>query len=787
MKHKSRNIILPIILGLIVAVCELTAAACVFSAARSCGVSSSLIDWLVKPFRTSGKSDEPPLHRAVRRGNVKELKRLLDGGADPNSEDNQGRRPLHIAAASGRTEAVKVLLKHGAGLEARTSDGYSSLHFAALNNRVGVIEQLIGSGAKVDGQNGEFGTTALFAAVQKGHENAANALINHGADVNFRISGFPGSPLQLAVVLGQKEVAKTLLTNGADVNERDPDCGATPVYFATVMEDKEVTALLAGHGADDTIEDNYGQSPRQAAAMMKLRKTRRAAKVKSKSEALDPHAIVQVLYAGTTQDTFNYRWPCRIAFAIGDGSFLLTAAHCIDDIIEESRNGTLVKPQVISRYYGDIFEADILAVDKEADVAILRVAWNGHPAIELASTEELSQAKEIIIAAYPPPKDDEPKGKLYRHVLMERLPVIRLDDSGRKEAIIVGGSRSVRTGWSGSPMILAGSGKVAGVFGSSHRKELGIRGQDSKLIFLHYLKGSDVRPVYSLFDSVGVNPGKPGGRIIRRKANAEKAFSILIECLEALTKQNIPRALSRAKKLVRLRPESVSAHLLLASLADANKETDKRAIELAETSHKEALKLAPDSVTARASYGNFLSRNKRNDEAIVEFKKAIGLEPDNAFALLKLVGILKDRDANEAELLARRLVERYPQNAGYWFELSKVLEKTGNHQEELEAARRAVSLNEDVPYQHRRRLADALVKVNQLDEADSNYKLLLKDHECPACWFAYASLLSKLGADRYDDAVNALEKAESMNQNKLVSPKKLKKLRDTLNNERKAK
>jgi len=452
----------------------------------------------------------------------------------------------------------------------------------------------------------------------------------------------------------------------------------------------------------------------------------------------------------------------------------VTAAHCLTDIIEDSRKGVLIKPKVISRYYGDIFEAEILAVDDEADLAILHVSWDGHPAIELATMEQLSDAKQMIIAAYPPPKKGRAKQKFYRNVFFERFPIVKLDDAGGKEAVVVGGSRFAKNGWSGSPMILPDTGKLTGVFGSSHRKQIG------KKVFLDYLRGCNVGSVYSLLREAGVNPEKQSNEIIKRKADAEKVFSVLIDCIEALSNEGVPLAVSRAKKLVRLRPQSIGAHLLLASLAEANKDIDKQATKLAESSHKEALKLAPQSFMAHASYGNFLLRNKRNNEAIIELKKAIELEPDNSFVLVGLVRILKGLDASEAEIFARRLVEKYPENADFWFELSAVLSKTGKHQEEVQAAKKAVSLSKDVPYQHRRRLADALVKVKQLDEAKLCFELLLKDHECARCWLAYAKLLIKLGPDRYGDAIKAIKKAESMNKDKLVPPESLKKLQEKL-------
>ena len=767
MKCNRRNTILAIIIGFAIGIC-------LFNTARTFLSISSFVERVVESFSDTAKDNEAPIHKAARRGNVKEIERLLDNGTDPNVKNKQGQTPLHIAAAYGRDDALKLLLKCGANAEARDYDNRSALYLAALKNRTGVIECLLASGAKLEGQNGKFDQTALFAAVQNGRKNAAEVLIKHGADVNAKISAFTNSPLQMAAALGLTDMAKILLDNGANVNERDSDSGITAMYIATVLGNEKMVSLLAANGADNTIEDNYGQTPEQAAAIMKSRETRELVPANNQAEIFDKHAIVQILSLGITKSAFRHTGPNRVAFVIGDGSLLVTAAHCVADIIEDSRKGILIKPLVISRYYGDIFVAEILAVDDEADVAILRVNWDGHPALELATMEELSDAKQVIVAAYPPLKKSGSKRKRYRDVFWERIPIVKLDDAKAREAIVIEGSRFVGKGWSGSPMILPDSGKLAGVFGRQYREQIG------KKVFFHYLMGCNVGSIYSLLEDVSVEPEKRSNEIIKRNTDAEKAFSTLIECIEALTNQDVPQAVSIAKKLVLLRPQSIGAHLLLASLVVAKKNTDKEARKIAESSHKEVLKLAPQNFMAHASYGTFLIRTEQNKEAVAEFRKAIELEPDNAFVLAELVKVLKNLDVGEAEVLARRLVEKYPDNAAFWFEFSSALSKTGKHQEEVEAATKAVSLSEDVPYQHRRRLADALVKVKQLDEAKHCFELLLKDHECARCWFAYAKLLIKLGPDRYGDAIKAIKKAESMNQDKLVPPESLEKLQEKL-------
>jgi len=736
LKQKLIKNILSIVIGIAVGTCVFYTAPTILDIPI---VFESIFDF----FAHKSLNSDTPLHKAAQRGNVREIKQLLEIGADVDAKDHEERTPLYLATACGQDKAVEILLKHG---------------------------------ANIDGPNFEAGVTALFGAVEYDRIKSAKILIKYGANVNFKASTFPENPLHRSVALSHVKMAKILLGNGAKVNERDSDSGITAFYIAKVSGNKKMASLLSTNGADETIPDVYGQTPEQATAIMKLRKTHKLLKAMDESDLFDNIAIVQILYLGRTQEAITLKWPNRVGFVVGDGSLVVTAAHCLDDFVEEAKKGILVKPQVVSRYYGDISEAKIQAVDKEADVAILQVSWDEHPSIELATIEELAEAKEIIIAAYPPPKDKASKRKHYREVFMERLPVIKLDLNGGKKAIVLGGGEFDGPGWSGSPMILTGSGKVAGVFG---RNKL-LKQSQGKTIF-HTLMGCDVNSIHSLLQNNYIELDKHGkNKISERKNDAGKTFSLFISCFEACAQDDYALALRRMKEVVCLRPQSVNAHLLLALLAEIMTVNDKdmHAMNLAESSYKEALRLSPDNFTANAGYGNFLIGNKRNSEGVTWLNKAVELEPDSSFVLLKLVRVMKNQDPNQAELYARHLIEKYPANADYWFELSRVLEKTGKHDEEVLTARKCVSLSKDVPYQHRRRLADALTSVRLFCEAEANYKLLLEDHECTACWFAYAKLLIKLA--RYGDAIKAIEKAESMNDGKLVSPESLVKLRSKL-------
>ncbi|HHH76426.1 MAG TPA: hypothetical protein ENL03_05320, partial [Phycisphaerae bacterium] len=266
----------------------------VFYTANTILSLSSVFESIFDSFAHKTLNNDSPLHKAAQRGNVREIKRLLESGTEVDAKDHEERTPLYLAAAYGRDEAVEILLKHD---------------------------------ANVDGQSFEAGVTALFGAVQNNRIKSARILIEYGADVNVKAPTFPQNPLQQAAAPGHIKMAKILMDSGANVNERDSNSGMTALYIATVSGNKKMASLLASNGADETIPDNYGQTPEQAAAIIKSRKTHKLVKARDESELFDSNAIVQIVYLGTTQEGFTYHWPNRVGFVIDDGSLVVTAAH----------------------------------------------------------------------------------------------------------------------------------------------------------------------------------------------------------------------------------------------------------------------------------------------------------------------------------------------------------------------------------------------------------------------------------------------------------------------------
>ncbi|KAI1747528.1 ankyrin repeat-containing domain protein [Xylaria castorea] len=127
------------------------------------------------------------LHRAVRTGNSKVVRLLLEHSADCNSKDNAGLTPLSCAIIGGHEEVLELLLSHGAGIEHVDNAHRSALHWAVLHNRHRILKRLLsccGGDASLLNRQNKDGETPLSVAVGAGSEVAVKLLLEFGATVN---------------------------------------------------------------------------------------------------------------------------------------------------------------------------------------------------------------------------------------------------------------------------------------------------------------------------------------------------------------------------------------------------------------------------------------------------------------------------------------------------------------------------------------------------------------------------------------------------------------------------
>ncbi len=103
-------------------------------------------------FATQALAADPKreaLWAAVRNGDLKQIQKALDEGADVNARNEYGVSALWIASSKGKPEIVELLLKKGADANARDDIWYMTpLSTASSSKQESIVRQLIKAGAK---------------------------------------------------------------------------------------------------------------------------------------------------------------------------------------------------------------------------------------------------------------------------------------------------------------------------------------------------------------------------------------------------------------------------------------------------------------------------------------------------------------------------------------------------------------------------------------------------------------------------------------------------------------
>ena len=184
--------------------------------------------------------------RRARRGSIVALSMLVLAASIPFES------PVADAAQRGDVEEVRALLQRGADANGAQPDGLTALHWAAMNNDLDVIGLVLYAGASVRPLTRLGGYTPLHLAARNGNAEAVRRLLEAGANPNrFTTTGVTAT--HFAAQANSASAITALAHHEADMDARDTFSGRTPLMFAAVRNATAAVRALAEAGADPSL------------------------------------------------------------------------------------------------------------------------------------------------------------------------------------------------------------------------------------------------------------------------------------------------------------------------------------------------------------------------------------------------------------------------------------------------------------------------------------------------------------------------------------------------------
>jgi len=123
------------------------------------------------------------LIQAARYGDIANVRKYLDLGANIEVKDYRGLTSLQIACARGHLDVVRLLLEHGANIEAAGESGQTSLILASMEGRLNIVKELLDRGANIEAVENRHGSNSLQMASFRGYPIVVKELVDRGANI----------------------------------------------------------------------------------------------------------------------------------------------------------------------------------------------------------------------------------------------------------------------------------------------------------------------------------------------------------------------------------------------------------------------------------------------------------------------------------------------------------------------------------------------------------------------------------------------------------------------------
>jgi len=443
-------------------------------------------------------------------------------------------------------------------------------------------------------------------------------------------------------------------------------------------------------------------------------------------------------------------------FVVGDGGWVVTAAHVVAADFGEGRMASEGALLVLSPWTGHWYEGQVRAVDPQADLALLRLQTSGLPALPIADMEERDPAAlaarwkgaDLRLTGFPAELGSEAQPD---QVAAETCPTKLVEMGHRGEASVCFlQPGKVRPGWSGGPVTRADTGAVIAVFHSVYRPK-----QDPSQA---YPCASVLFQLALLLKAAGAIPGAfahPPAPTLPRAPDAAERVARQIRSLTLAAAGDWRKVETEQRENLKLEPESADAHLLLGLARAAEGDLDAAISEF-----RAADTRRPGSALVPLHLGLALEKKGDHAAAETEFRRALERCPRDTEIRLGLARALEEQtrlaDAEKVLVEAR---DRSPNHPAVRYQLGLIQLRQERGAEALKELRNAVDLvgereaflNIHVAY------ARALEMQRRYGEAEREYRLVTRrDPDNGEAHFYLANLCVKL--NRKPDARLELER-----------------------------
>lgn len=166
-----------------------------------------------------------------------------------NLENNDGNTVLHLAAGKDDSDLLQIILKSGANPNQPNKNRLTPFEEAcAKSKNPDFLKLLVNAGATINPKTGDHFSPLMLALEQKNFSTSL-FLINRGADINFKTHNHL-TPLHIIAAKGFGKFLPIALRKEAIINIQTTDSLFSPLHFAAENGRNDIVKLLTWYGAN---------------------------------------------------------------------------------------------------------------------------------------------------------------------------------------------------------------------------------------------------------------------------------------------------------------------------------------------------------------------------------------------------------------------------------------------------------------------------------------------------------------------------------------------------------